>query len=318
MFYLLCDQVLIESEIVTPEPVPEECLPSPVVLGEGTLLGPDFLEHEPSNQGPTEQTVPDIDINLFNFSWPPNVPIGEVTLGMAGLPQGQDGSSFPFRNSLGQNDMEVSNILPSPPTTLPLTGEALLNPSNSTQVPRNEVWIRSLIQINVDLYLQHSVIEQNLTSQRDIDSGVGGFSRTKSPSAVEGINQLCIGHTFDLMHRFLQLLDEASSNTRAKLDRGSILLVHSCYHRLLEIYGSFFRSPNLGQPSPPELSTHMKHSPFLMGQFELYNNSPLYTPLVVSLADFMLLKCRDAVENINGLSKQKEPDNEYQRITGDR
>jgi hypothetical protein len=119
------------------------------------------------------------------------------------------------------------------------------------------------------------------------------------------------------MHRFLQLLDEVSSNnTRARLDRGSVLLVLSCYHRLLEIYGIFFQTPDLGHASAPELSRHMKHSPFLMGQFELYTNSPLYTPLVVSLADFMLLKCRDAVNKINGLSDQKEPIGELPMIMG--
>jgi hypothetical protein len=169
----------------------------------------------------------------------------------------------------------------------------------------------------VELYLQHSIIEQDSASQRDIHSGVGDLSKHKTSSAtsVEGQNQFCTGHTFDLIHRLLRLLDGAFCDTRARLDRDSIFLVLSCYHRLLDIYGSFFRSPNLGHASLPELSTHVKHSPFLIGTFELYTNSPLYTPLVASLADFMLSKCRDAVDKINGLSEYKETDNEHQRTT---
>jgi hypothetical protein len=146
----LSDQSVIKFTIVTPEPIPEECLSTlaSMVLDEGALPDPDFLDHDPSNQGPpgTTVTVPELDVSMFNFSWPPNVPLGEVNLGMTDLPRGQDGGGFPFGNDLDQNDTVVPNTHPSPvsnirssiATTLPLNGEAISNHLSLFQAPRNE------------------------------------------------------------------------------------------------------------------------------------------------------------------------------------
>lgn len=307
--------MLIKCKLVVPEPGAAKSFP---ILDQSTLQSTHVLQHNLSHHAATDQAVPGIDVNLFNFSWDPNVPTEEAALGVmtGGLLGGQHGvDNGPSANPFIQNHHKVvpdtypspvSNIRLSPPSTISLARDSSpLSPSSRTQsTTQNQAWIHRLAQINVDLYLQHMALTQSLARQRNIDAGVGrvtGHNRSSSMESVDAPHQFCIGHTFDLMHRFLQLLEEASSITRSSLDRGSILLVLSCYHRLVEIYGSFFRSPNLGRTvTSPELSAHIKHSPFLMGQFELSTSSPLYTSLVVSLADFMLLKCRDAVNSLNG------------------
>lgn len=281
------------------------------VLQNTQILPRDLLHHNAATAG---QAVPDIDLGLFNFHWDPNVstevaPLGVMDGGMLGGHQvgGIDGPLADNKFFQSHHKM-VPNMYPSPASNTRLSPPLPSSPPSSSTGARpnqNQAWIHSLAEINVDLYLQHSALNQSLTRQRNMNNGGGRMSGHHRSSSVGSVNggssQFCIGHTFDLMHRFLQLLNEASSNPGGpRVDRGSILLVLSCYHRLNEIYGSFFRSPNLAPTASPELSAHIKHSPFLMGQFELSTSSPLYTSLVASMADFMLTKCRDAVNSLNG------------------
>ena len=270
------------------------------MLDEDTLFSPDIFEHSSAEPAPGGQPVSSVDPNLFNLTWAPDVPIGESGLGITTLPEGQEAVKYPFGDIVGFGNMEDSNMQQAPLGTLPVTHEEVpINPGDSAEAPQNEAWIHSLSQINVELYLQYTALERCLGGS--VGSSSGGSSRKSSSGAlVEAAGQFCISQTFVLMHRLLQALNEVSSSARARLDSGSVLLVFSCYHRLLEIYAGFFRHPDvLGQPSP-ELSAHLRRSPFLMGHFELDTASPLYTPVVISLAEVMLSKCRDAVNNVNG------------------
>lgn len=112
-----------------------------------------------------------------------------------------------------------------------------------------------------------------------------------------------IDQTLLVSHRLLRTLSTLPDNMPFQNDGGTILLIFSCYTRLLEIHTALFE--NLGTLSPILVDnltepTQATLPSLRIGAFELDAQSDTYLSFLISLAESLLIQARSAVLRISG------------------
>ncbi|KAI0973110.1 hypothetical protein F4678DRAFT_427955 [Xylaria arbuscula] len=119
-----------------------------------------------------------------------------------------------------------------------------------------------------------------------------------------------IDQTLLVSHRLLRTLSTLPDNIPFQNDGGTILLIFSCYTRLLEIHTALFENlgtlshilvdNNLTEPTQTALPS------LRIGAFELDAQSDTYLSFLMSLAESLLIQARSAVLRISGGIQNRE------------
>lgn len=289
---------------------------------------------------PSANSISDFEASLFDFSWTTNAPAASSAPATEPFPPSLTTADAPASNHSPFNGNTSSGFpYPSPvQISASQPANARGRPSATNQ---RDLWIRKLSYINIELY-QHYVAASPSANvslpANDSLSRLDYFSSASfSATTATAADHWNIDQTFVVTLQFLEALEDmaaaASTSPHAnhrtnRLDNSTVLLVFSCYLRLLEIYAALFRdlaaSPSSSSSSSPSSSSsHRAPSPppaprspsrssptssspnlalprLCLGNFVIGPESPLHGSMVVHLAELLLARTHDAVGCVGG------------------
>lgn len=287
---------------------------------------------------PSANSISDFEASLFDFSWTTNAPAASSAPATEPFPPSLTTADAPASNHSPFNGNTGSGFpYPSPvQTSASQPANARGRPSATNQ---RDLWIRKLSYINIELY-QHYVAASPSANvslpATDSLSRLDYFSSASfSATTATAADHWNIDQTFVVTLQFLEALEDMAAASTSphvnhhtnRLDNSTVLLVFSCYLRLLEIYAALFRdlaaSPSSSSSSSPSSSSHRAPSPppaprspsrssptssspnlalprLCLGNFVIGPESPLHGSMVVHLAELLLARTHDAVGCVGG------------------
>lgn len=211
----------------------------------------------------------------------------------------------------------------------------------TTPLIRKEIWIRRISRINIKLY-QHGadIISESAPVKPSSPSKVDSNERKKSPSLNK---EVPLDRTFVITTEFLQILDEMAPSKKNEhtagawkqtkqsdcfpLDHDTIILLLSCYLRLLDIYASILHqlryiASSTSRPIPSAHDSTPSLPRLSFGSFDIAPFSPLFLSLIVHLVERLLKCAHDAVwcidDSLTTARKNLDELDEIQRQSGHR
>ncbi|KAI2643453.1 hypothetical protein GGS21DRAFT_496423 [Xylaria nigripes] len=240
---------------------------------------------------PSDTTAPEpfiFDPSLSDFCWPSETEIGFTNFGHKDttipFTTAEDDRTFTDLTEAAQ--LDVSNTEPLSSILYPQPMETTEDQDEHLQEAAS---FHCLSQANLELFQHLAVVRR---------------ARDSCMAQAWPIDK-----TFSVSYRLLQALENLPLNIQSQHDSSTVLLIFSCYTRIVEIHGALYEHLGSLGPNPPDQSgssTRVALPSLSMGGFEISGQSSFYIPSLSSLADSLLTRIRTVVLKIG--SRMKSPE----------